>query len=155
MLEPVSIVIAEDNESLRKYIHALAKHCGKFRVAAEACDGAEAVEVTLNAEPDVVLMDVEMPEMDGIEAVRRLRQHGCNTPVLMFTSVNDHRKVAEALAAGADGYLVKGAPNSEVVKAIEHVAKERELWVDKRLSAMLQGLCAKVLEVDEETSAPV
>ena len=94
-----------------------------LEVVATASNGSEAVDRAREFEPDVVLMDVRMPGMDGIKATRAIRRHGLGPRILMMTAYDDESLVREAMDAGADGYLVKGTLVSDVIVAIRATAR--------------------------------
>jgi DNA-binding NarL/FixJ family response regulator len=107
-----------------------------IEVVGEAADGREAVRLAKELQPDVVLMDVRMPELDGIEAIRRLRQAGVEAHVLVLTTFDLDEYVYAAMRAGASGFLLKDAPREQLVTAVRTVARGEALLaptVTKRL----------------------
>ena len=112
------VVIADDQPMMRAGFKAVLEAAGDIDVVAEARTGAEAVDAALLHAPDVVLMDIRMPEMDGIEATRRLPRQR----VLILTTFGLDEYIMEALRAGASGFLLKDAPTAEVVQAVRAVA---------------------------------
>jgi DNA-binding NarL/FixJ family response regulator len=112
------IVIADDQPMMRAGFKAVLEATGTVEVVAEAADGDEAVKAANEHRPDVVLMDIEMPGMDGIEATRRLPQHR----VLILTTFGLDEYIVDALRAGASGFLLKDSPTEDVVKAVRAVA---------------------------------
>jgi DNA-binding NarL/FixJ family response regulator len=112
------VVIADDQPMMRAGFKAVLEAAGDIDVVAEARTGAEAVDAALLHAPDVVLMDIRMPEMDGIEATRRLPRQR----VLILTTFGLDEYIIEALRAGASGFLLKDAPTAEVVQAVRAVA---------------------------------
>ncbi|MET0459793.1 MAG: response regulator transcription factor [Ilumatobacteraceae bacterium] len=116
------VVIADDQDLVRAGLRVILETNG-VEVVGEAADGAEAVRVTAEQHPDVVLMDVRMPVFDGIEATRRIRAGGDDAPrVLVVTTFDLDEYVFEALRAGASGFLLKDAPRAELLRGIEVVA---------------------------------
>lgn len=115
------ILIADDHRIVRQGVRTLLESQLGFTVAGEAADGAEAVEAAEELAPDLVLMDICMPRLSGIEATRRIVKPGVSTRVLMLTMLEVRSYVEEALRAGAMGYVVKSAPASELTSAIEAV----------------------------------
>ncbi|MGH2830226.1 MAG: HD domain-containing phosphohydrolase, partial [Actinomycetota bacterium] len=95
---------------------------GSFEVAGEASDGAQAVDMVERLRPDVLLIDLAMPGMDGVEAIRLLRSRGDTVRTLVLTSNGDRSSVARAMEAGADGYVLKGAPAQQIRDALREVA---------------------------------
>jgi DNA-binding NarL/FixJ family response regulator len=112
------VVIADDQPMMRAGFKAVLEATGDIEVVAEASDGEEAVRAANQHAPDVVLMDIRMPVMDGIEATRRLPRQR----VLILTTFGLDQYILEALRAGASGFLLKDAPTQEVVAAVRAVA---------------------------------
>src|SRR4051794_24872652 len=112
------VVIADDQPMMRAGFKAVLEATGAIEVVAEASDGEEAVAAATRHSPDVVLMDIEMPGMDGIEATRRLPRQR----VLILTTFGLDEYIVDALRAGASGFLLKDAPTQDVVDAVRSVA---------------------------------
>jgi DNA-binding NarL/FixJ family response regulator len=121
-MSPVRIVVADDQEVVRAGFAALLDTQPDLNVVATACDGAEAVRVCRDRHPDVVLMDVRMPEMDGIEATRQLSADRGAPRILMLTTFDLDEHVYDALAAGASGFLLKDATAERLFDAVRVVA---------------------------------
>jgi DNA-binding NarL/FixJ family response regulator len=117
-----SVVIVDDHRLVRAGLCSIIESVEGISVVGEAGDGAEAVEVVAQVRPDVVLMDLSMPGVDGIEAIRRLRATGSSPPVVVLTSFAERERVDSALRAGAVGYLLKDSEPTEVVAAIRSAA---------------------------------
>jgi DNA-binding NarL/FixJ family response regulator len=119
-----SVVVVDDEVLLRSGLSALVDSADDLTVVAEACDGAEAVSVVGRLHPDVVLMDIRMPEMDGLEATRRIVADPGNssTRVLILTTFDHDEYVYEALRVGASGFLLKAAMPDELRTAIRVIA---------------------------------
>ena len=117
-MTPIRVVIADDQPMMRAGFKAVLEATGDIQVVAEASDGAEAVQAAGEHAPDVVLMDIRMPGMDGIEATRLLPRQR----VLILTTFGLDQYIIEALRAGASGFLLKDAPTQEVVAAVRAVA---------------------------------
>lgn len=116
-----SVVIADDQALVRDGLRLILELAG-LEVTGEAADGAEAVELVRTRRPDVVLMDVRMPRMDGIEATRRIALSGVPSRVLVLTTFDADEHVYDALCAGAAGFLLKDAGGSRIVDAVRTVA---------------------------------
>jgi len=116
-----SVVIADDQELVRSGLELLLASRG-IDVLATAGDGREAVDVTLRDRPDVVLMDIRMPVLDGIAATRELVARGCPARVLVLTTYDVDRYVYDALSAGAAGFLLKATPPDRLVEGVCTVA---------------------------------
>lgn len=121
MTSPIRVLIADDHAIVRKGIRALLATEADIEVVGEAADGKEAVEKAERLHPDVILMDLVMPGMDGIEATRRITTRQPETRILVLTSFAEDEKVFPALKAGALGYLLKDAGPEELVRAIRQV----------------------------------
>jgi DNA-binding NarL/FixJ family response regulator len=112
------LLIADDQPLMRAGFRAVLEATGDMEVVGEAADGAEAVQAARRLRPDVVLMDVRMPVLDGIEAIRRLPGHR----VLVLTTFGLDEYIVEALRAGASGFITKDVPAAELVRAVRIVA---------------------------------
>jgi DNA-binding NarL/FixJ family response regulator len=124
MMAPIRVVVADDQALVRGSFRVLIDTTPGMLVVGVAATGAEAVELAIRERPDVVLMDIRMPEMDGIEATRRIREAGPAWPgrVLVLTTFDHDAYIYEALRAGASGFLVKDAPPRDLLAAIRIVA---------------------------------
>jgi DNA-binding NarL/FixJ family response regulator len=116
----IRVVVADDEELVRDGLVAIVSSSADFEVVGEAADGEQAVQVVTDTDPDVVLMDVRMPGVDGIEATRRLRE--ARTRVLVLTTVELDEVVYEALRAGASGFLLKSVPRTQLWAGLHAVA---------------------------------
>ncbi|MGB0100150.1 MAG: response regulator transcription factor [Nocardioides sp.] len=121
MSEPVRVLIADDHPVFRDGLASLLATRSDVTVVATAADGAEAVALATEHRPDVVVMDLQMPVMNGIDATRRLAETLPEVRVLVFTMGEEDGTVLAAMRAGARGYLVKGASQDEVARAISTV----------------------------------
>ncbi len=117
----ITIVVVDDHPVVRNGLVALLRTIPGLEVVGEAADGETAVRVVEEHEPDVVLMDVRMPGMDGIEATRRIREQTPGCRVLILTMHDDDATVFTAMKAGAQGYLLKEAEQDEIVRAVRGV----------------------------------
>ena len=117
----IRVLLADDQASFRDGLRELFATVAGVEIAGEAADGADAVEKALRLRPDVVLMDIRMPGMDGIAATRALRAQNPDACVLMLTTFDEDELVADAIRAGPMGYLLKGTPIEDIV-SILHLA---------------------------------
>jgi DNA-binding NarL/FixJ family response regulator len=118
----IRVLIVDDQELVRAGFRMILELQEDIEVVAEAGDGAEAVAAARELDPDVVLMDVRMPAMDGVEATRRLVAAGSRARVLMLTTFDAEEYVYEAMKAGASGFLLKNAPPAQLVAAVRATA---------------------------------
>jgi DNA-binding NarL/FixJ family response regulator len=133
----VRVLVADDHPLFREGLAAVLASLEDVEVAGTAADGEEAVALTAALDPDVVIMDLHMPRLDGLEATRRLTEQGARAAVLVLTMVEDDASVVAALRAGARGYLVKGAESADVEHALRAVARgQAVLGAEVAASAM-------------------
>ncbi len=119
----IGVLVADDQELVRSGFRLILELADGIEVVGEAADGREALRLGKELQPDVVLMDVRMPELDGIEATRRLRQAGVEARVLMLTTFDLDEYVYAAMRAGASGFLLKDAPREQLVAAVHTIAR--------------------------------
>jgi DNA-binding NarL/FixJ family response regulator len=117
----IRILVADDHPMLREGLVAVLSTQPDFDVAGEAADGSEVVRLAKRLEPDVILLDLEMPEVDGVAALERLREAGTKARAIVFTAYDTDERILRSLRAGARGYLLKGASRGEIFDAIRTV----------------------------------
>jgi len=120
---PIRLLIVDDHPVVRGGLRGIFAGDEGFEVVGEAGNGAEAVTEAVRLGADVVLMDLRMPEMGGVEAIRRLRESAPSAHVLVLTTYDTDDDVLPAIEAGATGYLLKDAPREELVRAVRAAAK--------------------------------
>jgi DNA-binding NarL/FixJ family response regulator len=135
------ILIADDHALLRSGLRALFDSLG-IEVVGEAHNGGQAVELAEHLRPDIVIMDIEMPQMDGIEATRRLAKSSPGVAVLVLTMHEDDESLFSAMRAGARGYLLKGAEQDDVVRAIDAVGRGEAIFGPAVASRILRFFAA-------------
>jgi len=134
----VRVVVADDHPFFRDGVARGLVHSGRIEVVAEAGDGREALEAIRRDDPDVALVDYEMPDVDGLGVVRATVRDGLRTRVLLLSAHTDSSVVFQALQEGAAGYLAKDAKRAEIVEAVLAVARGRTV-VPAELAAGLAG----------------
>lgn len=149
--EPSRIVIIDDHDFVRDGIKVMLSGERDFRIVGEAANGREAVELCRRARPELALMDVRMPQMDGLVATRAIKHESPTTSVLMLTMHENQDYLLEAIRAGAAGYVLKEAPQHELATAIRRVL-EGETILDRKLAAELLKRLAK--DAQEPAGAP-
>ncbi len=122
MQDEIAVLIVDDHEVVREGLRLALSRAPNIRVVGEASDGAAAVELAVRRNPDVVVMDIRMPGLDGIDATRLLAERAPEAKVLLFTAHSDRSLLARGFDAGAKGYILKEATHQTIVRAIEKVA---------------------------------
>ena len=117
-MNPIRVLIVDDHPVVRDGLRGMLAGDPHFEVLGEAATGAEAVTVAEARQPDVVLMDLRMPQMDGVTAIATLRERGVPSRVLVLTTYDTDSDVLPAIKAGATGYLLKDAPREELFRAV-------------------------------------
>lgn len=133
----IRILLADDQSLIRRGLRALLKTDPELEIVGEAENGQEAIALVEALQPDVVVMDIRMPVMDGVVSAREICPHFPQTKVLMLTTFDDREYVTQALQAGASGYLLKDTPFEELTQAIR--------LVHKGYTQLGPGLASKVL----------
>ncbi len=147
---PITVVIADDHPVVRRGLRTFLEASEGFEVVGEAEDGAEAVRVTIAAEPDVLLLDLVMPKVDGVEAIGRLRRHGSSTRILVLTSFVAEDQVIPAIRAGADGYLLKDVDPLELAGAIRAVSRGEPMLAAPAAAAVMAAVSTPSVHPDIE-----
>lgn len=138
MTETIRILIADDHPIVRDGLVAVLSSQPDFEVIGEAGTGPETVERAEALHPDVVLLDLEMPGLDGLETLRRLRQRSPEVRVIVFTAFDTDERILGAVQAGAQGYLLKGVPRQELFNAVRLVHAGGSLLQPLVASKLLQ-----------------
>ncbi|HWQ53349.1 MAG TPA: response regulator transcription factor [Bryobacteraceae bacterium] len=118
---PVSIVIADDHTIVREGIAALCAATPELAVIGQCADGEAAIELIYSLKPDFAILDLHMPKLTGLDVVRRLRDSGCPTRLMILSICRDEATVAEILRAGADAYLLKDGPSRHILDAVRYI----------------------------------
>ncbi|MEZ5463753.1 MAG: response regulator transcription factor [Lysobacteraceae bacterium] len=136
----IQVCLVDDQTLVRQGIRSLLELSDSIRIVAEAADGKQAVELIPQVRPDVVLMDMRMPVMSGLEALQTLSSQGALPPTIILTTFDDDQLVLAGLKAGAKGYLLKDVSLDQLVGAIETVAKGGSLVQPAVTQRLLSGL---------------
>jgi len=149
-MKQIRVVIAEDMEIVRKGLKALICSHPGFEVVGEAVDGHAAVQLAQSANPDVVLMDLYLPRMDGVEAITEIKRRFPRMHILALTAHGKETCLTSAVQAGVDGYLLKNSPSEELFAAIKAVAQGQS-YFSREVSSMLAQVC----RMGNKNSAPL
>jgi len=121
---PLKLLIADDERLFRQSLRFLLESVADIKVVAEASDGHEAVVMARETQPNIALLDVDMPKMDGIKAVKLISQTNPATKILMLSCLRDDEKIRAAIAAGAKGYLLKDTDREEFIRVLRHTQSD-------------------------------
>jgi len=137
-MKSIRLLIADDLEVVRAGLQGRLASQPDLKVVAEAADGVEAVELAAQIQPDVILMDLRMPHMNGVEAISRIRAEQPDAHILVLTTYDTDSDILPAVEAGATGYLLKDAPRADLFKAIR-AAAQGEAVLTPSVAARLMG----------------
>ena len=132
----INVLLVEDHELYRMGLSMLLEKADGITLCAEAADGADGIKKARELNPDVILMDIGLPNIDGIEATGRIKDFNPDVKILIFTSRDSDNDVFEAFKAGADGYIMKGATPEQTISAIKSVY-EGIGWIDPALARVV------------------
>ena len=133
----VRILLADDHAVVRRGLRALLEAREDFAVCAEASDGRTAVELTLAHKPDVVVLDISLSIVNGIEATRQIRREAPDTEVMIFTLHDRESEIRDVLHAGARGYVLKSEADEQIMRAVDALARHRAYFSDQVSEALL------------------
>ncbi len=150
----IRLIVTDDQTLVRQGIISLLQLDPDINVVAEASDGSEVVTLVQQYQPDLLLMDIRMPQVNGIEALQLLQQAGLRVPVLMLTTFDDHQQVLTAMLAGARGYLLKDVALDVLLQAIRTVAAGGSLLQPALTDRILQARQGAATPQDAETLSP-
>jgi NarL family two-component system response regulator LiaR len=136
--KPIRVLLVDDHSMVRKGLTAFLKNEPSLELVGEACDGREAIEACEQLQPDVILMDLIMPELGGVAATRTIHQRWPHVQVIALTSFQDKELVQDVLQAGAIGYLLKNVSGSELAEAIRQAHGGRPTLAPEAVQALIQ-----------------
>jgi DNA-binding NarL/FixJ family response regulator len=136
------VALADDHPAFREGLRAMLEAADDMVVVGEATSGAEAVELVLAEEPDVILMDLQMPALNGVEATRRIRAAGSSCGVIVLTMFDDDDSVFAAMRAGARGYLLKGSQRDDILRAVRVIGRGEALFGSAIASRLIDYFAA-------------
>ena len=149
---PVRILIADDHEVARQGIRALVESHPGWEVCAEARDGREAVELCGKLQPDIVLLDVGMPNLNGLDAARQILSTAPDTRILILTMHDTDQVVRDVLAAGARGFLLKSDAGRDLITAVEALHNQRTFFTTKVAQMVLDGYLHPESEAEKNSN---
>lgn len=132
------IMLADDHEVVRKGLRVMLETRKGWEVCGEAADGREAVRLAAELQPDIAVIDLSMPELDGLEATRQIKREAPGTEVLVFTMYDTPRMVREVLAAGARGYVLKSDATRHLISAVEALSEHRPFFTSTVSESILE-----------------
>jgi DNA-binding NarL/FixJ family response regulator len=150
-MNPIRILLADDQALFREGVRTLLSMEPSIEIAGEAANGVEAVETARAVQPDLVLMDLRMPVMGGVEATRRVRDACPQSRVLVLTTFQEDEEIFDALRAGACGYLLKDTPSEKLVEAI-HAAVRGESVIEPSVAAKVVAEFTRLSSLGNQSS---
>jgi DNA-binding NarL/FixJ family response regulator len=139
----IRILLADDQIVVRRGLRALLEACQHFHVCAEACNGRDAIELAISHKPDVAVLEISLPIVDGIEATRQIRKKTPATEVMIFTLHNREHEIRSVLDAGARGYIFKSEADEQIVKAIEAMARHHAFFSNDLWEALFDNFAER------------
>ncbi len=154
MTDKTKILLIEDHVMTRLGTAMVLENEAGYELVAQAGDGQEGITLAQEHLPDVILMDIGLPKVDGIEATRKIKEAGLPSGVLMFTSRDNNEDVFAALKAGADGYIMKGSSPSTLINAINAIAQKAS-WLDPQIARLVLSTVQETEDVSlQDDSKP-
>jgi DNA-binding NarL/FixJ family response regulator len=151
--EPIGLLIVDDHPVVRDGLSGMFASTAEFTVLGQAGDGAEAVRLAEALRPDVILMDLRMPGLDGVAAITELARRGVAARVLVLTTYDTDSDVLAAVEAGATGYLLKDAPRAELVRAVRAAANGEAVLAPSVAARLMSRVRTPDVTVEEPLSA--
>jgi two-component system, NarL family, response regulator LiaR len=155
MTERIRILVADDHPVVRDGLVAILETQPDFEVVGVAATGTEMVEQATRLQPELLLLDLEMPGMDGVEALEALRSQGLKSRAIVFTAFDTDDRIVGAIKAGAQGYLLKGAPRQEIFHALRVVSQGGSLLEPVVASRLLRHLSSSAAHEQDALPEPL
>lgn len=153
MADIIRVVLADDHVFVRDGIKSLLKNESNIEVVGEAADGLEALEIVIDKQPDLLIVDIRMPHLTGIEVVEKLREQNQSVKIIILTMHESEDYVLKAIKAGADGYLLKGSSKEEFLKALHTVAMGGKYYSGDVSAILIKQLLNNNFNVDLRQSS--
>ena len=151
MNEKIKVLLIEDHAMVRMGLQVCLSQSDKVELIGEAEDGLKGMDMAKRLVPDVILMDIGLPYVDGIEATRKLKEADIKSKILIFTSRDSEDDIFAAFKAGADGYIMKGASQEQTISAICAV-NDGVAWLDPSIAKLVLGSIQKITSPEEGKS---
>jgi len=136
-MSPIRVLLADDHPVVRDGIRFLLEKAGDLEVVGEAANGADALDLAVSAVPDVVLLDMELPDIEGTQVARQIQQHHPEVKILALSAHDDPFYIKGVLESGAAGYLMKDEAPELILEAVRGVAHGEKGWLSRRISAQM------------------
>jgi DNA-binding NarL/FixJ family response regulator len=151
----VRVLLADDHDIVRRGLRDMIEEQRGWQICAEATNGRQAVELALRERPDIALLDLSMPELNGLEATRQIRKESPETEILIFTMHETEQLVREVIYAGARGYVLKSDGAQHLVAAMEALAHHRPFFTSKVSETILAGFLESARQADDAAAGGV
>jgi DNA-binding NarL/FixJ family response regulator len=151
-MEPLRLLVADDHEIVRKGLRCLLEAQPGWQVTAEACDGREAVEKAKEIKPDITVLDIGMPALNGLEAARQMIKNDARAKILILTMHESDPLIREVLDAGARGYVLKSDASRDLVTAVNAVRSNKTFFTAKVAQIVLDGYLDKKPKANPESA---
>ena len=151
-MKPIRVLIADDHALFREGVNAILKSVPDIEIVGEAGTGQEALALASDLSPDVILMDIQMPDLNGVEATQRILKTHPDVGIIIVTMLEDDDSLFSAMSAGARGYVLKGADKAEMLKSIRAVAEGEALFGSAIAARLLNFFHDNPSQANSETS---
>ena len=151
MTDKIKVLLVEDHAMVRMGLEVCLSQSDKVELVGEADDGLKGMDMAKRLQPDVILMDIGLPYVDGIEATKKLKDYELKSKILIFTSRDNEEDIFASFSAGADGYIMKGASKDQTINAICAV-NDGVAWLDPNIAKLVLGSIQKTTSPEEGKS---